>query len=421
MLFEDLIVGTSSKIYPASVRFLPLLGFFLLAFALTLGLSLAQESTPASPRGASDAPPAAVTNVVLKDAPDDQGGAITINWTLSADDTGGALDVVGYDVRRSQSPEGPFQTVKSMPRGSSEAADETRVQNDVSYFYQVVVKDASNEVPSAVAGPIQAKVQWFNLGRLNTLIITSIYIALLLYFILHAKKGTKLFIRRLAGLDALDEAVGRATEMGKPILYVPGISNIADVATIASINILSGVARTVAEYNTRVIVPNYDPIVMTVAQEVVREGFLAAGKPDAYNEQDVFYVTTNQFAFVAAVDGIMVRERPATNLFIGMFFAESLILAETGASTGAIQIAGTDAVAQLPFFIAACDYTLIGEELYAASAYLSRAPLLLGSLKGQDWMKMFLIGCILIGIVTLLFGYEGFRNLFDTPLMIFRQ
>ncbi len=370
---------------------------------------------------AFDAPPAPATNVVLKDAPDDEGGAITIYWTLSADDAGGAMDVVGYEIRRSEVPHGPFETVKSVPRGSSEAADETDLENDVNYFYQVVVKDVSSETPSAVAGPIQAKVQWFNLGRLNTLIVTSIYIGLLLYFILHAKKGTNLFIRRIAGLDALDEAVGRATEMGKPILYVPGISTISDVATIASINILSGVARTVAEYDTRIIVPNYDPIVMTVAQEVVREGFLAAGKPDAYNEQDVFYVTTNQFAFVAAVDGIMVRERPATNLFIGMFFAESLILAETGASTGAIQIAGTDAVAQLPFFIAACDYTLIGEELYAASAYLSRAPLLMGSLKGQDWMKIFLIGCILIGIVTLLFDYEGFKNLFETPLMIFRQ
>lgn len=378
-------------------------------------------STAYSQVEAFDAPPAPATNVVLKDAPDDEGGAITILWTLSADDAGGALDVIGYDVRRSKSPAGPFETVKSMPRGSSEAADETDLEKDVNYFYQVVVKDAKGENPSAVVGPVQAKVQWFNLGRTNTLIVTAIYIALLLYFILHAKKGTNLFIRRLAGLDALDEAVGRATEMGKPILYVPGISGISDVATIASINILSGVARTVAEYNTRVIVPNYDPIVMTVAQEVVREGFLAAGKPDAYNEQDVFYVTTNQFAFVAAVDGIMVRERPATNLFIGMFFAESLILAETGASTGAIQIAGTDAVAQLPFFIAACDYTLIGEELYAASAYLSRAPLLMGSLKGQDWMKIFLIGCILIGIVTLLFDYEGFKNLFETPLMIFRQ
>ncbi len=166
--------------------------------------------------------------------------------------------------------------------------------------------------------------------------------------------------------------------------------------------------------------PNFDPIVMTVAQEVVREGFMAAGKPEAYNEQDVFYVTSSQFPFVAAVDGIMVRERPATNLFIGMFFAESLILAETGASTGAIQIAGTDAVAQLPFFIAACDYTLIGEELYAASAYLSRAPLLLGSLKGQDWMKMFLIACIFIGLITLNAGYGGFKSLFDIPLTIFR-
>ena len=81
---------------------------------------------------------------------------------------------------------------------------------------------------------------------------------------------------------------------------------------------------------------------------------------------------------------------------MGMFYAESLLLAETGASTGAIQIAGTDALAQLPFFITACDYTLIGEELYAASAYLSKEPLLLGSLKGQDTAKMvFMIGIIL--------------------------
>ena len=78
------------------------------------------------------------------------------------------------------------------------------------------------------------------------------------------------------------------------------------------------------------------------------------------------------------LDGIMVRERPATVFLLGMFYAESLILAETANSVGAIQIAGTDASSQLPFFIAACDYTLIGEELYAASAYMSREPLLLG-------------------------------------------
>ncbi|HUT03595.1 MAG TPA: fibronectin type III domain-containing protein [bacterium] len=390
------------------------LSMCVLAGSLVLCCQALCQSPP------SDTPPFPATNLVAKDTPDDDGGSITLSWTLSADDSGGKNDVIGYEVRRSKDPNGPFETVKSVSKGTSGVTDESKVENDAGYYYQVVTKDVGSETPSTVFGPIQAGVQWFNLGRLNTLIVTLIYITLLLYFIVQAKKGAKLFIRRIAGLDALEEAVGRATEMGKPILYVPGISTISDVATIASLNILSGVARTVAEYDTRIIVPNYDPIVMTVAQEVVREGFLAAGKPEAYNEQDVFYVTSSQFPFVAAVDGIMVRERPATNLFIGMFFAESLILAETGASTGAIQIAGTDAVAQLPFFIAACDYTLIGEELYAASAYLSRAPLLLGSLKGQDWMKMFLIGCILIGLITLNAGYDGFKSLFDIPLTIFR-
>jgi hypothetical protein len=91
----------------------------------------------------------------------------------------------------------------------------------------------------------------------------------------------------------------------------------------------------------------------------------------------------------------MTREKPATNFFIGYFWAESLILAETGAATGAIQIAGTDAVMQLPFFITSCDYTLMGEELYAASAYLSREPLLLGALKGQDYGKAIIIGVLI--------------------------
>jgi hypothetical protein len=119
------------------------------------------------------------------------------------------------------------------------------------------------------------------------------------------------------------------------------------------------------------------------------------GRPDAYNEDDVFYLTRSQFAYVAGVNGIMVRQRPATILYMGMFYAESLVLAETGASVGSIQIAGTDAVTQLPFFITSCDYTLIGEELYAASAYLSREPVLLGGLKGQDTVK-FLVGIVLI-------------------------
>ncbi|HOO60024.1 MAG TPA: hypothetical protein PLL34_05675, partial [Candidatus Mcinerneyibacteriales bacterium] len=112
------------------------------------------------------------------------------------------------------------------------------------------------------------------------------------------------------------------------------------------------------------------------------------------------------FDYAAAVNGAMVREKPATVFLLGMFWAESLMLAETANTVGAIQIAGTDSTSQLPFFIAACDYTLIGEELYAASAYLSREPLLLGTLKAQDMIKGAVIMALILAIVFMLFGSD---------------
>ncbi|MEO0156885.1 MAG: DUF6754 domain-containing protein, partial [candidate division WOR-3 bacterium] len=185
-------------------------------------------------------------------------------------------------------------------------------------------------------------------------------------------------------------------------------------ATIASLNILSEVTKKTAQYNTPLIVPNRDPIVFTVAREVVKESYNKVGRPDAFNPDSVYYVTDSQFAYAAAVSGIMIREKPATNFLVGMFWAESLIMAESGASTGAIQIAGTDAVTQLPFFITACDYTLIGEELYAASAYISRNPTLLAALKSQDYCKLVIAGIMIIAtfLALLKLGIPVF-NLFN--------
>ncbi|HEX2896655.1 MAG TPA: DUF6754 domain-containing protein, partial [candidate division Zixibacteria bacterium] len=94
----------------------------------------------------------------------------------------------------------------------------------------------------------------------------------------------------------------------------------------------------------------------------------------------------------------------ATNIYMGKFFAESLMMAETGVVSGSIQIAGTDEIAQIPFFVVACDYTLIGEELFAASAYLGREPLLLGSLKAQDYAKAVILVLALVGILAVNFS-----------------
>ena len=151
---------------------------------------------------------------------------------------------------------------------------------------------------------------------------------------------------------------------------------------------------------------------MAVSQEVVKESYLEAGRPDAYNPDNVFLAATEQFSYAAAVEGMMVREQPAAHIMMGYFYAESLLLAETGATTGAIQIAGTDSYTQLPFFITTCDYTLMGEELYAASAYLAREPKLLGSLRGQDIGKGILIAALVLGTLLATLDIEFLTRIF---------
>ncbi|MGB9719886.1 MAG: DUF6754 domain-containing protein [bacterium] len=322
------------------------------------------------------------------DAPDDGGGAVIIEWQLSPDDA--IID--GYEIYRSENGI-DFEKVGFIGRSRNSIDDQT--EDGTKYYYRVASLKDTVRVFSDISSPVMSSAQWIDRNKINILVALMIFGGIILYYVYHAKKGKELYIRRIAGLQAVDDAVGRATEMGKPLLYIPGIGYIEYIATIASMNILGEVAKKVAQYDTKFINPHADPIVYTVAREIIKEAYTKVGRPDAFNPDCVYFITDSQFAFAAACDGIMVREQPAANFLIGWFRAESLILAETGASTGAIQIAGTDQLSQLPFFVTACDYTLIGEELYAASAYISKEPLLLGAIKGEDLIKL-IIGIVLI-------------------------
>jgi hypothetical protein len=222
---------------------------------------------------------------------------------------------------------------------------------------------------------------------------------IILYAIVSARGGRRLFIRRIPGLSAIDEAVGRATEMGRPMLFSTGLSGI-DIISLQALAIVQYVARMAARYGNRLIIPMVSPVLFAIAEELVREAYTAEGKPEAFRADDIRFLSDQQFAYAAGVMGLINRERVASTFFFGYFYAEALLLSETGQEVGAIQIAGTPATTQIPFFLASCDYTIIGDEYYAATAYLTREPTLLGSLVGQDIGKGLLLLMIVIGTAT---------------------
>ncbi|MFO7659735.1 MAG: DUF6754 domain-containing protein [Candidatus Cloacimonadaceae bacterium] len=286
-------------------------------------------------------------------------------------------------------------------------------KNQRSYAYLIMKTDTGGAYTFSDESEYYHPVSnWFNMNFLIALIASILFTIIVIYTSYQARHGKDLYLRPIAGLSEIDNAVGRATEMGRPILYVPGWSTIGEITTIASMMILNRVAKKAAEYDTRILVPNNDYYVMPLAQEMVRDAFYEAGRPDSYNPVDIFYISADQFPWAAGINGTMIREKTATNFYMGFFNAEALLMTETGNATGSIQIAGTDSITQVPFFITTCDYTLIGEEFYAASAYLSRDSELVAMLKAQDYFKFLIIFFVLLGAVLATFHFNWLTNSF---------
>ena len=355
------------------------------------------------------APPAAIS-IIAEDVAWDAGGAIKISWQPAAGTTSATKwiversEVLAADQDASQGAgqgagQGPWTFVAEVPIAETNAVA-SKLSPDASYFFRVTAVSPNGS--SAVTTTKSAATGYWNFfigAKLPLFCAILLVSACVIYFILAARRGRPMKVRRIAALEAITDAVGRATEMGRSILFVPGIQDMDNIQTVAGLTVLGNVSRTAAEYDAAIEVPTSRSLVMEAAREAVQASYLAAGRADAYNADAIRYITDEQFGFVAYVSGRMVREKPAACFYMGCFFAESLILAETGNSIGAIQIAGTAESSQLPFFVAACDYTLIGEEFMAASAYLSGEPDQIGSLKGQDVAKAIAAIIIIIGIV----------------------
>jgi hypothetical protein len=242
------------------------------------------------------------------------------------------------------------------------------------------------------------KTYWnvFVFGRWFVFLMTLILLA----NILHARRGGPMFIRRIAGLNAIDETVGRATEMGRPISFALGLGKL-EIITLQALGIALHVIRLAIKFGTRVILTMADPTVYAVADEAVQEAYASAGRPESFSRDDVRFLSDRQFAYASAMVGLISRERVASNYMFGRYYAEALIMAECGNQVGAIQVAGTPTITQIPFFIAACDYTIIGDEYYAATAYLTREPVLTGSLVGQDRCKIIIVTLIVLALITI--------------------
>ncbi|MGB4326513.1 MAG: DUF6754 domain-containing protein [Bacillota bacterium] len=243
-----------------------------------------------------------------------------------------------------------------------------------------------------------------------------VVISVIVVYMIRASQNDKIqvSIRTIPGLEAIEECVGRATEMGRPIHFSPGLGDVVSDSvpdTLAALQILSYVTDIAARYDSQLLVTIRMPNVYPLAVETVRQAYTAANKGDAYKDNTVRYISSDQDAYAAGVIGLMHQEQVASSILAGLYMGEALLLAESAARLGIMQVAITASVMQVPFFVAACDYTVIGEELYAAGAYLSNDKGRLGAIAAQDYIKLIVIAITILGTIVTSFGSTFIQEL----------
>ncbi len=232
------------------------------------------------------------------------------------------------------------------------------------------------------------------------LLIVLTFSAIVIVFYILSRRGYVPYVRPIAGLTGLEEAIGRATELGRPVVFAHGINDIRAIQTHVALSVLTHVARTAARLRAEFIAVVSRPDVFPITEEVVREAYRAEDALDRFRpEEQIRYLSESAEVYAASV-GKLIEESPAgCAIFFGSFNFASLLMAEPGARMGVIQIAGDAGLGQIPFFVCTCDYTIMGEEYFAAGAYLSKDPGVRGAIFSQDLIKAVIAACILLGIV----------------------
>jgi hypothetical protein len=172
---------------------------------------------------------------------------------------------------------------------------------------------------------------------------------------------------------------------------VGSVANQTTADSLAGLSVLDFLSEQGADTGIPPLVSMADPTVMLLAQNGVRT---AGGGPEA--AQQVRLIAPQPAAYAAGVMNILDSDEVDGTVLVGRFGDEYLLMGETAARRRMAHIGGTSDPNTLPFIYTSAQETLLGEEIYAAGAYLKHIPAHIGSLVAQDTMR-WLVAVVMLG------------------------
>lgn len=225
---------------------------------------------------------------------------------------------------------------------------------------------------------------------------------LLLWFLVRGRRQAP-SLRPIAAFEALRGLMGRVTEEGKRVHLSLGRSGVGEEQTAvvsAALDVQRSLSREGAALKTAPLVTVADPLVMLTAQDILYRAYRDRGLGAEYDGTQVQLVAPDPLAYAVGAQDRIDDERTAANVMVGHLREEYLLLGETGAHRDLLQVAGSDALNTQALMISTADHVLLGEEMFAAGAYLARRPASIASLQVQDFLRVLAVIAVLVGVVV---------------------
>lgn len=210
--------------------------------------------------------------------------------------------------------------------------------------------------------------------------------------------------RPLPALHVLKEATGRGAETGRALHISPGAGTIGRQSTIAETTAgLLAAERVVSEAalnGTPVLVSSGDAVSHLAMRGILRQAYQRAGRAHDYDPASIQLIThENPTAYAAGVMALYEQQRLEASQIIGSVGQEFLLFAEDGATRDLPQVIGSTSITALPVVLLNTPTALVGEEVFAAEAYLTDEPAPQARLMTQDFLRTVVITLIAGGII----------------------
>jgi hypothetical protein len=238
-------------------------------------------------------------------------------------------------------------------------------------------------------------------------LFVALFIGLMLAFAVLERRDSGRNLRDIPAYYRLQGAIELAVEDGTRVHIAIGRSEITSpqgAAALVGLSMLQQVCRVASDSDQPPIATAGEGTLAILAQDVIRTTYKTMGLASGYNNSLGRVTGLTPYSYAAGTMSVIIDEGVSANVLAGSFGDEAALITSAGERSQTLTLAGTYSLPGQAILYAAAHEPLIGEEIYAAGAYLDAGPMHAASLHAQDvvrWLLVFLIiGWALYGLFS---------------------